>query len=159
MSTIQVEVTHRFAAPPETVMDAWLEPNKVRAWFGAAVQRMGLAGDVARIEIDPRVGGAFLFSDMRGGVEACHWGTYLELERPNRMVFTWNTDESDEDDPIRIELTLEPDGEGCVATLVTEMDSKWTSHIALTRGGWGRMLAATEALLDESRREGAAKDS
>lgn len=110
---------------------------------------MGLTGEVARIELDPRVGGAFLFSDMRGGEEECHWGTYLELERPKRMAFTWNTVESDESDPITIGLTFEPEGDGCVATLVTEMDSEWTSHIPLTKGGWGRMLDATEALLDE----------
>lgn len=149
MSTIQVEVTHHFKASPESVMDAWLDPDKVRTWFSGALRRMGLTGEIVRIELDPRVGGKFLFSDLRGGVEAPHWGTYLELERPKKMAFTWNTDESDESDPIRIDLTFEPEGEGCLARLVTEMDSKWTSHIPLTTGGWSRMLEATDALLDE----------
>jgi len=49
-----------------------------------------------QIKIDAKVGGAFLFSDIRDGVEAKHWGTYLELERPGKIVFTWITDESEE---------------------------------------------------------------
>jgi uncharacterized protein YndB with AHSA1/START domain len=130
-------------------MDAWLDPDKVRTCFGGAVGRMGLTGEGARAEVDPRVGGKFLFADVRDGVEACHWGTYLEMERPKKMAFTWNTDESDESDPIRIDMTFEPEGEGCVVRLVTEMDEKWTSHIPLTTSGWSRMLEATEALLDE----------
>jgi uncharacterized protein YndB with AHSA1/START domain len=130
-------------------MDAWLDPDKVRTWFGGAVGRMGLTGEGAPAEVDPRVGGKFLFADVRDGVEACHWGTYLEMERPKKMAFTWNTDESDESDPIRIDMTFEPEGEGCVVRLVTEMDEKWTSHIPLTTSGWSRMLEATEALLDE----------
>ncbi len=149
MSTIEVEVTHHFKASPESVIDAWLDPDKVRAWFSIALQRLGLAGEVAQIEIDPKVGGAFLFSDMRDGVETRHWGTYLELERPRRIVFTWNTVESDESDPIKIVLTIEPEGEGCVANLVNEMDSKWAGNVPQTTEGWSRILEATEALLDE----------
>ncbi len=57
-----------------------------------ASQSMGLSGDIGQIEIDPRVGDAFLFTDIRDGTEARHWGTYLELERPHKVVFTWIVD-------------------------------------------------------------------
>ncbi len=65
-------MSHRFTASAEPVYDAWLGPDKVRVWMKTAGQSMGLAEDVRQVEIDPRVGGAFLFSDMRDGVETKH---------------------------------------------------------------------------------------
>ena len=108
---IQVEVSHRFKASAERVYDAWIDPEKVRIRTMTALQSMGLSGEIGRIEIDAKVGGAFLISDMRDGVEAKHWGTYLELERPRKIVFTWMTDPSEEAEPSKVSLTIEPDGE------------------------------------------------
>jgi len=65
---------------PCTCNDAFLAPAKVRAW-----QR------------------AWLEETRRS---ARHWGTFLELERPQRIVFTWITDPSEEADPSVVRLTL-----------------------------------------------------
>src|SRR5262245_16671229 len=95
-SKVEARVVHHFKATAERVYDAWLTPEQVRAWLGAALKSMGLAGDIRRIDIDARVGGKFFFSDLRDGNEARHWGTYLKLDRPRTIVFTWIVDESDE---------------------------------------------------------------
>jgi uncharacterized protein YndB with AHSA1/START domain len=143
MSTKAVaRVTHRFDAAAERVYDAWLEPEKIRQWMKAALMEMGLSGELGRIEVEARVGGRFFFSDMREAGEAKHWGTYLELDRPNRIVFTWIVDASQEDDPSVVTITIAPDGEGCVATLVHEMPSEWASYVEKVEGGWSRMLRA-----------------
>ena len=84
---IEARVSHRFKATAEQVYDAWLDPQQVRLWMSAALKSFGLSGDIQRIEIDARVGGAFLFSDRRGDTEARHWGTYLVLDRPHKIVF------------------------------------------------------------------------
>ena len=144
---IEVKVSHRFRASAERVYDAWLDPDKVRVWMRAAGQRMGLSGDIGQIEIDPTVGGSFLFSDMRNGVETKHWGTYLELDRPHRIVSTWILDEAEESDPGRVNLTTESDGEGCIVTIVHEMDAKWADYEEQTKNGWSCMMQATDALL------------
>ncbi len=93
------------------------------------------------------MGGAFLFSDMRDGVETKHWGTYLELDRPHRIVFTWILDEAEESNPGRVSLVVQPDGTGCVATIAHEMDAKWAGHEEQTKNGWSCMVQATEAFL------------
>jgi uncharacterized protein YndB with AHSA1/START domain len=131
---------------PEQVYDAWLDPEKVRAWMAAALQSFGLPGDIRRVEIDPRVGGKFCFSDRRDATEAVHWGTYLELDRPRRMVFTWIVSPDEESDPSRVTLTIEPDGDGCVATIVHEMDAQWAEYVSRTSDGWNRMLRAIQSL-------------
>lgn len=146
-SRIQARVSHRFKAPAERVYDAWLDPDQVRVWLAASLRNCGLAGDIRRIEIDARVGGKFLFSDMRGDLEARHWGTYLELERPRKIVFTWIVAESEEADPSIVTLTIQPEPAGCTATIVHEMDARWADYVSRTESGWARMLQAVEDLL------------
>lgn len=143
---VQAKVTQRFESSAERIYDAWLNPGKARHWLEAANIALGLAGDIKRVEIDPRVGGTFFFSDMREGKEARHWGTYLELDRPRKIVFTWITDESEEADPSKVTLTIEPNGQGCTASIVHEMDAKWADFIPQTKRGWGEMLKAIDAL-------------
>ncbi len=145
---IEAKVSHRFKASAERVYDAWLDPDKVRVWMRTALQSMGLSGEIAQIEIDARIGGAFLISAMRDGIEAKHWGTYLELERPRKIVFTWITDESKELDPSKVSLTIEPDGEGCIATIVHEMDAKWADYREQTEIGWSCIMQATDKVLE-----------
>ncbi len=146
-SKIEAKVTHRFKATPEQVYDAWLNPAQVRLWITAALKGFGLAGDIQRIEIDAQVGGKFFFSDLRDGIEARHWGTYLELDRPRKIVFTWIIDESAEADPSVVTLTIDAEPNGCVATIVHEMDAKWIEYISQTEKGWSGMLHAIEDLL------------
>jgi uncharacterized protein YndB with AHSA1/START domain len=146
-SKIEARVTHRFKAPAERVYDAWLNPDQVRMWLGAALKSHGLSGEIRRIEIDPKVGGKFFFSDMRGGQEARHWGTYLELDRPRKIVFTWIVDESEETNPSTVTLTIQSEGTGSVATIVHEMDAKWIEYVSRTEGGWARMLGEVDRLL------------
>jgi uncharacterized protein YndB with AHSA1/START domain len=146
-SKVCARVSHRFKAMAEQVYDAWLNPEQAKEWLSAALKSAGLAGEVRRVEIDARVGGGFFFSDMRGGMEARHWGTYLELERPRKIVFTWIVDESEEANPSIVTLTIEPESEGCLATIVHEMDAQWAEYIARTENGWARMLKAIEHML------------
>jgi uncharacterized protein YndB with AHSA1/START domain len=111
---IQVNVSHHFRASSTEAYKAWLDPEKVRVWLSTALREMKLPGDIAQIRIVAQIGGAFLFSDMRDGVETRHWGTYLELEYPRIIAFTWNTVESDEFDPNKVTMT----GPACVFTLI-----------------------------------------
>ena len=144
---ISVEVSHRFDAPAEKVFNAWLEPAQVRKWLSMALKSLGLSGEVKRVEIDPKTGGTFLFSDMRDGAEYCHWGTYMELDRPRRLAFTWNTVDSDESDPCNVVLSIEPDGKGSIVTIVNEIDEKWADEVGITEKGWLTILRSEEALL------------
>jgi uncharacterized protein YndB with AHSA1/START domain len=143
---IEPRVVQRFNAPADWVYDTWLDPERARIWMAAALKSFGLSGDIQRVEIDARVGGKFFFSDNRDGIEARHWGQYLELVRPIKIVFTWIVDESEEANPSRVTLTIEPEPEGCVATIVHEMDEAWRDYISQTENGWSRMLQQIESL-------------
>ena len=143
---IQAKASHRFSLAPEHVFDAWLDPEKVRIWLSSSLKVGGLPGDVRQIQIEPQVGGRFLFSDFRNGNEVQHGGHDLELNRPHLIVFTWIVDAAQESDPSKVTITIVPDEEGCVATIVHEMDAVWIEYVSRTEHGWTRMLKAIEAM-------------
>lgn len=144
---VEAKVSHRFTAAPERVYDAWLDPTKLRVWMKAALMEMGISGDIRRVEVDARIGGKFFFSDMRDAGEAKHWGTYLVLDKPHTIVFTWIVDESQQADPSKVTISIKPDGTGCVATIVHEMAAEWAAYVEKTEAGWSRMLRAIDRLI------------
>jgi uncharacterized protein YndB with AHSA1/START domain len=146
-SRIQAKVSHRFKMAAERVYDAWLNSEQVRTWMAAALKSMGLAGDITRVEIHAKVGGKFFFSDMRDGQEAKHWGTYLELDRPRRIIFTWIVNQSEEENPSQVTLTIQSEPNGCTATIVHELDAKWAEYVDRTESGWSCMLSHIELTL------------
>lgn len=145
---ITVRVEHRFAtALPEQVYDAWIVPEKLRAWNEVALADFGLAAEITAIETDPRVGGAFLFADRRDGEDTRCWGTYLSVERPRVLEFTWFATEEEEREAhsvVRIEIS--PQDAGCAVVLTHEMDAIYAEYAEQTERGWRTMLKTIDRL-------------
>ncbi|YCI06635.1 SRPBCC domain-containing protein (plasmid) [Ensifer sp. D2-11] len=138
--TVEAKTGHDFKFSPERIFDAWLDPIKVRSW-SARPAPGAPSSDIRRVEIDPRVGGKFVFSDMREDGEAVHWGTYLEIDRPRRLAFSWFTSEEDEQENSSIvTLMIEPLESGCRATITHSMDERWAEWVPQTAKGWAVML-------------------
>lgn len=83
MDDVSVTVETTIRAPQEKVFDAWLSPDRMARFLCA------FDSHVSEIAVDPRVGGAFriVMSSARGNFE--HRGRYLEIDRPDRIRFTW----------------------------------------------------------------------
>jgi uncharacterized protein YndB with AHSA1/START domain len=83
-SALEIVTTREFDAPIDLVFDALTKPEHVRNWFAPFTDR------VTECSIDLRVGGdyhiVFVTAD---GVECSFRGTYVEIERPTRIVDTW----------------------------------------------------------------------
>lgn len=144
-STVAVRVTHRYEASAERVFDAWLDPDLVGSWMFSPTL---LDQEVVRTTIDPRVGGSFSFLVRRQGQEIDHVGTYREITRPRRLVFTWGiAGESTDESVVTVEIA--PRGSGCELTLAHTLDAKWAEYAARTEGAWAKMLGV---LADQLRR-------
>jgi uncharacterized protein YndB with AHSA1/START domain len=130
---IILTVERHIAAVPETVFDAWLDAETVGKWLFATPD-----GIMETVEIDPRVGGKFLIVERREGEPAEHFGEYLEIDRPRRLVFTFAA--MRDAGYTKVEVTIAPDGDGSLVTLVHEMDPEWADYEARTRQGWTNIL-------------------
>jgi uncharacterized protein YndB with AHSA1/START domain len=85
-------------APREKVFDAWTTPELIAQWFCP-----GENYSVAIAEFDLTVGGAFRLGirDPKGDIRIAT-GIYIEIQKPEKLVFTWSWDH----DPMNTRITL-----------------------------------------------------
>jgi uncharacterized protein YndB with AHSA1/START domain len=138
--SLAIQVDHRYDAPPERVFDAWLDPaSACRFLFRTA------EGELVRCEIDARAAGGFTIVERRAGGEASHYGKYLEIEPPHRLVFEFSVDPAAKGTPVTIDIV--PMDGGAQLTLTHEMAPEWADHADRTREGWAMLLANLERVL------------
>ncbi|MGQ0803000.1 MAG: SRPBCC family protein [Actinomycetota bacterium] len=77
-----IELERRIAARPETVFAYFTDPERYRQWQGVDA------------ELDPRPGGIFRVR-MAGRSQTVARGTYVDVEPPHRIVFTWGWEQND----------------------------------------------------------------
>jgi len=139
--TVNLRVTHRFAASAERVFDAWLDPSKVCKFLFATA-----TGQIVRADIDARVGGGFTIVDRRNGEDVAHVGTYVELERPRRLVFDLCVPKYSSDTS-RVEIDIRPIAEGCELTLVQHMPARFAEVKERSLDGWRRILEMLDSVV------------
>jgi uncharacterized protein YndB with AHSA1/START domain len=146
---VVVKVSHRYNAPAERVFDAWLNPKEAGRFLFAT-----RTGNIMRCEIDARVGGHFFVTDRRptadgdeSVMDAEHRGTYVEIDRPRRLVFDFSVPPYTDDSTSRVALDFVPNGPtACEIVLTHELgDSPMAqAYEQQTRRGWTKMLDKLE---------------
>lgn len=133
-----VRVSRHLEAPPEAVYDAWLDPVGSGKWLFATP-----TGNIVRAEVDPRVGGQFIYVDQRPEGEIEHVGTYTVLERPGHIAFDFNVTGSSQ--PTHVDIEIRPAPQGSEIVLVQE--GVPGEHLNRTLLGWQNILARLESNL------------
>ena len=136
-----VSVTRRVDFPIERVFDAWLDPARAGKFLFTTP-----TGTMVRVEIDARVGGAFNFTDRRDGDDVEHIGTYLEIDRPRRLVFSFAVPKYSKQFT-RVSIDLKALPTGCELTLTQEGTP--TDWVERTREGWGKIVDSLSKILAE----------
>lgn len=80
-----VTVRREIRASAEVLFDAWLDAESLGTWLRPSGIRE------TRAETDPRVGGSFRIVMAQDDGSIVHTGTYREIDRPHRLVFTWSS--------------------------------------------------------------------
>jgi len=132
-SRATVRITWHFKASPESMFDAWTDPNLAWTWMARA------AGQIVCIEIDPRVHGAVRQVVRRDGHEVEYVGEYVELARPTRLAFTWPAPPFSDDRSL-VKLDFRPVGTGTDLTLAQERVQQ--GRESRTMDGWRAILDA-----------------
>lgn len=135
--TFSISVSRRFAAPAERVFDAWIDPVLAAKWLFATPN-----GTMIKSEIDPTLGGEFCLVERREDEDIEHYGEFIELERPTRIVFDFSVNQSETS---RVAVDIEavaggPEGDGCALTLTHTMHPRWASFAERSKQGWEMML-------------------
>jgi uncharacterized protein YndB with AHSA1/START domain len=127
-----ISASVRIAAPPEVVFPYFTEPQLIVSWIGE------------RANLDAQPGGTFAI-DFGG--TAAH-GTYLTVEPPHRVVFTWGIPEDATLPPgsSTVEVELLADGTDTIVNLIHRdlPTDREESH----REGWERCLGALLAAVE-----------
>jgi len=139
-----LRVQRRFAAPRKRVFEAWTEPDLLVRWFTP------YAGSSSDAEIDLRAGG-----NWRVRMKPRLWpagyahGTYLEVEPPQRLVYTlaWENFPLGPETLVTVEFR-EVDGETDVVLVQERLRTQRgrMGHAA----GWRLSLARLGRLVDRS---------
>jgi uncharacterized protein YndB with AHSA1/START domain len=134
MTNLTVNVTKIIHAPIEKVFDAWLDPKMLSIFM------MPMPGmPSSDVENDVRVGGNFTIIMHAGDGELPHTGEYLEINRPDKLVFTWVSHCSVDNSTVTINFTKIDDNKtNILLSHVKFIDEKTRSD---HEGGWSNILA------------------
>ena len=143
---LTLTVSRRYHATRERVFDAWTDPEIMKQWFSPE----GVTNPA--IDVDLRVGGTYrvemLTPDGRRPVAV---GTYQEINRPERLVFTWAW-ENEADDAhtgqtlVTVEFLEHGDETEVVVTHVGFANEEGRKG---HEDGWTGCLVCLEAFLSE----------
>lgn len=142
---LSLTVSKVIPAARERVFTAWLDADIRRKWWFS-----NMDGSPAHCEVDPQVGGKYLIRQigcgedpMPGVPEDYAWemtGEFLEIDKPNRIVFTWNVNHPNEDESDeRVTVTFEEADGGTLVT-IHHVGMKSQNMRDGTEKGWTEIL-------------------
>lgn len=126
-----VTVRRVLPAPPDIVYDEWLDPVGMLEWMCPHPAR------AVKISLEPLVGGPLRIDIEDSGSSLYVSGTFIELDRPRRLRFTWSC--SDWADPsVQSLVTVTLEDHGTDETMMTiEHERLPPAELDSHRHGWG----------------------
>jgi uncharacterized protein YndB with AHSA1/START domain len=137
----KVIVRRVLPAPPDIVYDEWLDPAGMTEWMCPRPAR------AVKIALEPSVGGSLRIDIEDSGSSLYVTGTFVELDRPRRLRFTWSC--SDWADPsVQSLVTITLENHGVSETMMTiEHEQLPPEEVDSHQRGWGTIaLQLGEAL-------------
>jgi uncharacterized protein YndB with AHSA1/START domain len=137
--TLRIERSYR--APAEAVFDAWTSEEVIRRWWHAEHD-----WETTEAEVDLRIGGVVrvVMRDPGKDAEYGGGGRYTEIDRPNRLAFTWLWDGNDTRQ--LIELDFE-ERDGVTAVRFTHSGLWSEEAVRSHEEGWSRCFDNLERTL------------
>ena len=126
-----VMVRRVLPAPPDIVYDEWIDPVGMLEWMCPRPAR------AVKISLEPSVGGPLRIDIEDSGSSLYVTGTFVELDRPRRLRFTWSC--SDWADPsVQSLVTVTLAAHGVDETMMTiEHEQLPPEEVDNHERGWG----------------------
>lgn len=153
-STIVLTMARRINASEEAVFSAWVEPELMKKWFFTMESTNKVAAN------DLRVDGTWEIVDHREGTDYRAIGEYVEINRPNKLVFTFKMPQfNDLEDHIIVAIS--PVGDACEMTFKQEIivphEEGWSAedienamaeYSSQSEEGWSQMFDGLKQLVE-----------
>jgi uncharacterized protein YndB with AHSA1/START domain len=128
-----VTVRREIAAPAEDLFDAWLDAQSLGSWLRPSGIRE------TRAETDPRADGTFRIVMVDDESSTVHTGTYREIDRPRRLVFTWSSPSTRLRDSI-VTVTFQPSSNRSTLVEIHQVGLPDEEARASHHAGWSDAL-------------------
>ncbi|MCA9972295.1 MAG: SRPBCC domain-containing protein [Anaerolineales bacterium] len=137
----EIVVTRLLDAPRELVFAAFTEPAHIEQWWapqGATTH-----------EMDVTPGGSWRYSQpARNGAATPFKITFIELDRPTRLVYDYGVDAANASDPVRTTVTFEEEDGKTRVTLQLLFATAVERKQAVKYGAIVGAMQALESLAD-----------
>ena len=140
MADLTVNITKNINAPIEKVFDAWLDPAMLTQFILPAP---GMPQP--EVENDPCEGGRFSIIMDVGDNKIPHHGTYLTINRPEELVFSWESPFSVDGSQVALQFSAIDANTTQVELTHTKFADE--ESCANHEGGWGNILDMLEELV------------
>ncbi|HJZ76450.1 MAG TPA: SRPBCC domain-containing protein [Vicinamibacterales bacterium] len=153
MRAPSLDATAVIAAPPGVVMEAFFDPDLLRAWW-----------QVARSVTTPRPLGPYalewvpteLRDEVLGRLGGVFRGTIVECRRGEGFLVAdavWLPPDGEPIGPMALHVTFRPEGEAKTLIRVMqtgyEESARWRRYYEVIDLGWQRALASLKSLLEK----------
>ena len=126
-----VTVRRVLPAPPDIVYDEWLDPVGMLEWMCPRPAR------AVKISLEPSVGGPLRIDIEDSGSSLYVSGTFVELDRPRRLRFTWSCSAwADPSVQTLVTVTLEDHGAD-ETMMIIEHEQLPPEEVDSHQHGWG----------------------
>ena len=126
-----VTVRRVLPAPPDIVYDEWLDPVGMLGWMCPRPAR------AVKISLEPSVGRPLRIDIEDGGSSLYVTGTFVELDRPRRLRFTWSCS-AWADPSVQSLVTVTLEARGADETMMTiEHEQLPPEEMDTHQHGWG----------------------
>ncbi|AMJ59277.1 SRPBCC family protein [Bosea sp. PAMC 26642] len=137
-TTPSLTMKRRLNASPAEIYRAWTDPKLLARWFGPENV------ETLEAELDVRVGGVYRVVMLENTGERHQVsGTYHEVVENERLVFSWSWVTTPER-VSRVTVTLKPDGDVTILTLLHEQLFDEQAVKGHTHGWTGSMVKLEE---------------
>jgi uncharacterized protein YndB with AHSA1/START domain len=137
-----VRVSRTICASAGRLFDAWTDPQKLMHWWRQAAEGWAFAA----ASIDLRVGGRYrlVMTAPDGKVHAAV-GEYRQIERPVRLVFTWDWEEpTNSVGNSLVSVEFKDAGSNGTEVVITHERFADPVHIGRHMQGWTELLTLLE---------------
>lgn len=140
---LNLSVSRTITAPAEKIFDRWLIPVFISEWmFGPHVGRE----KVLDLQNEVRPGGDFKYKIQRDGKELICCGEYQLIDRPKRLKFSWQENNSELSN---VSVSFEQVEDKTKLKVSLQVDRSLADHAEVIKQQWSARCKALSAKLSK----------